>query len=183
MSEIHYMIDIEALGTSHDCVIVSVGIVKFKLKTGEILDKKYWELCLGEQQRAGRTIDSSTLMWWAKQSPEVLKALQSTDRIGILDFIREFNYFIREPGYYHAKGTNYDLEIIGNLYRLFKERPPFKYSKWLDARVYYFTGKALGILPKLANTRAHNALSDAEYQTEVVCAVFKAMQSNIGRKR
>ncbi len=178
-----YMIDIEALGTQRDCVIVSVGIVKFNIRTGETLDTKYWELGLGEQQRRGRTIDVGTVMWWSNQSSEALKALQiKPDRTTIEVFIREFNKFIEEKGYYSAKGTNYDLEIIGDLYRLYGQQAPFKYSKWLDARVYYFIGKQLGILPKYENTLAHNALADAEFQTKVVCTIHAAMQKHIKRQ-
>ena len=178
----HVMIDIECLGTSRDCIIVSVGAVRFDIKTGEISAKQYWELGLGEQQKRGRTIDSSTIMWWANQSVETLTALKSTNRIAILDFIREFNKFIEGKCFFWAKGTNYDLEIIGDLYRLYEQRPPFRYSKWLDARVYYFIGKQLGILPKYTNNAPHNALEDAAFQTKVICTIHAALQKHIKRQ-
>lgn len=179
MSEINYMIDIEALGTSRNCVIVSVGIVKFKIRTGEIFDEKYWELGLGEQQRKGRSIDSSTVMWWANQSPNTLKALSGKNRIPIADFIREFNHFIQDKGFYWAKGTNYDLEIITDLYRLYEQQPPFRYSKWSDARPYYNLAKQLRILPNIDREDAHNALEDAKFQTQVVCTVYKTISDAI----
>jgi hypothetical protein len=107
--------------------------------------------------------------------------LRATNRCAIIDFIGQFNKFIQEKGYYWAKGTNYDLEIISDLYKLYGQKTPFKYSKWLDARVYYYTGKQLGILPKFENACPHNALDDAIFQTKVVCKVFGAIQSNVGK--
>lgn len=175
----HIMIDIEALGTSRDCVIVSVGAVRFDLDTGKIHSSKYWDLGMGEQQRRGRTIDSSTIMWWANQTKETQQALRNTERSTIINFIGEFNKFIEGKVFYWAKGTNYDLEIISDLYRLYEQRPPFRYSKWVDARVYYLLGKKLGILPLEKNEGAHNALQDAEYQTRVVCQIHETLQRSV----
>lgn len=175
----HIMIDIEALGTSRDCVIVSVGATRFNLDTGHIIDREYWELNMRQQQKKGRTVDSDTIQWWSKQSEFTMKALQSNNRTAILEFIKEFNQFIQGKCFYWAKGTNYDLEIIGDLYKLYEQRPPFKYSKWVDARVFYMLGKKLKILPDAENEVIHNALADAEFQTNVVCAVYKAMYNRL----
>lgn len=179
MSEVNYMVDIEALGHSRDCIVVSVGIVKFKIRTCEILDEKYWELDMGGQKKLGRTIDTSTIQWWMGQTKESQQAISNTKRIEVLDFINEFEAFIKEPGYYWAKGTNYDFEILTNLFQQYWHDAPFKYSKWIDARVYYFLGKQLGILPKKKNEFAHNALIDALFQTEVVCEVHKQLQEGV----
>lgn len=173
----HYMFDLECLGHAHDCIVVSVGAVKFKLETGEILDQKYWELSLTEQKRKGRSIDVTTIQWWSQQPSEVLAALHGgAHRVTIEVFIREFNKFIEEKGYYWAKGTNYDLEILTNLYAQYGQQPPFKYSKWLDARVFYHLAKTLRIEPPRERIGAHNALADALYQTEVVCNIYKRLK-------
>ena len=178
----HIMIDIEALGTQRDCVIVSVGATRFNLSTGKIESKKYWELSMREQQQKGRTISADTVQWWSYQSTSTIMALQSNERKPILDFIKEFDQFIEGKCFFWAKGTNYDLEIISDLYRLYEQKPPFRYSKWVDARVYYFIGKYFGILPQLENQSAHNALEDATFQTKVVCAIHAAMQKHIPRR-
>lgn len=168
-----YMIDIECLGVNKDCVIVSVGVVAFNLQKGVILDQKYWELNLRQQQKAGRTISADTVQWWSAQSSNTLKALQNKSRTNIEDFIKEFNSFIEQKGYYWAKGTNYDLEILANLYNQYGHLSPFKYSKWSDARPFYRLAKDFKLEPPEDRSLAHNALDDAVYQAKVVCNVYR----------
>lgn len=178
----HIMLDIEALGTDRDCVIVSVGAVRFNLDSGHIIDKEYWELNMRQQQKDGRTISADTINWWSNQSPETIKALQSKNRCAINEFIGQFNNFIQGKCWYWAKGTNYDMEIVGNLYEMYGHKNPFKYSKWVDARVFYMLGKKLGILPTEKNDSAHNALADAEFQTRVVTSIYKTLSQHIPRR-
>lgn len=183
----HIMLDLEALGTSRDCVVVSVGAVKFNLNTGVILDERYWELDMHEQQKVlKRTIDAHTITWWSNQTPDTIKALQSHKRVGIEEFITEFTNFIKGPNFFWAKGTNYDLEILTDLHKAASiwinpsiNRTPFQYSKWVDARVYYLIGKELGIMPKHTNEGAHNALQDAIFQTKTVCQIHRTLKDSL----
>lgn len=178
------MIDLEALGHSHDCIVVSAGIVKFNLMNGNILDKKYWELNLKEQKRIGRTIDVTTVQWWALQSENTRKALSNRGRTDVFKFLHELREFIKEPGYYWAKGTNYDLAILENLNSHFNtseysQGRLFKYSKWCDARVMYLLDKEIVKLNRPSHSdEGHNALADAEFQTKVVCKVYNALKNN-----
>ena len=177
------MLDIEGLGVGRDAVVVSVGAVRFNLDTGKILNTQYWDLGLKEQQRKGRVISADTVCWWARQTPDVLSALTNTPRYPIEIFIKEFNQFIEGKCFFWAKGTNYDLEILTNLYQMYDQQSPFRYSKWVDARVYYMLGKRLGILPKKERTGAHNALADAIFQTEVVCHIHKELKDAIKARK
>lgn len=71
------MIDIETLDTAPEnkAVIVSVGMVKFNLldeDTWETIESDpdrsgYWVLPIEPQLKRGRTIGSSTLLWWVNQ--------------------------------------------------------------------------------------------------------------------
>lgn len=60
----HYMIDIETLGTSSDCMILSIAVVKFS--EDEIKDTLLLYPALQEQQIKGRKIEIDTLTWWMK---------------------------------------------------------------------------------------------------------------------
>lgn len=182
MNSTFYMFDIESLATSKNAVVVSVGAVKFKM-SGEVLDKKYWELNLREQEKKGRSLSSDTIRWWSMQSSEALSAIANGDRTPIEIFIKEFNHFIQEPGYYSSKGTNFDLEIIANLYADYGQYAPFKYSKWFDARAIYILAKELGIYDANRPEIPHNALSDAEYQTSVMIKVFNQLKESLANGR
>lgn len=179
-TDVHYQIDIESLATSRDAIIVSVGICKFSLESGVISDHKYWELNLRQQEKMGRKLSTDCIRWWSGQSKEALAAINNNNRVPLETFVKEFNDFIKDPGFYWSKGTNFDLELITNLYEQLGQYAPFKYSKWADARVMYLLGNRLQITPKdIERTGAHNALDDALYQTKVVCEVYRQIKQGI----
>ena len=61
----HAMIDIETLGTTPDCVVLSVGAVKFDpYKLEEPHSKMLWRPSGDEQINANRRVDQNTLEWW-----------------------------------------------------------------------------------------------------------------------
>ena len=65
------MIDIESLGTSPDCTILSIGVVLFDPKGMGITSKLELKPNVEEQTEIyKRSIDEGTLLWWSKQSPE-----------------------------------------------------------------------------------------------------------------
>ena len=69
---IHAMIDIETLGTSPDCVVLSVGAVKFDPFTNiEPHNRLLWRPSTEEQFKANRTVLDSTLEWWATQPKHI----------------------------------------------------------------------------------------------------------------
>ena len=70
----HAMIDIETLGTDPDCVVLSVGAVKFDPFTlNEPHSKTLWRPSADEQLNADRSVDQGTIEWWGKQAEELVK--------------------------------------------------------------------------------------------------------------
>ena len=66
------MIDIETLSTKNNAAILSIGAVKFNIKSG-VIDTYYQNIDASTAKKFNRDIDKSTLEWWSKQNPEALK--------------------------------------------------------------------------------------------------------------
>ena len=68
----HAMIDLETLGTKPDCVILTLGAIKFDPFTNEEPHSGlYQKLDIDEQDNLKRTQDESTIEWWGKQTQSV----------------------------------------------------------------------------------------------------------------
>ena len=68
----HAMIDLETLGTGPDCVVLTIGGVKFNPnEVSNTYQEFYYRFDVDEQLAKGRTTLQSTLDWWARQDKSV----------------------------------------------------------------------------------------------------------------
>ena len=68
----HAMIDLETLGTKPDCVVLTLGAIKFNPYKQTEPDKGlYIRLNVDEQTKMGRSVDDGTLEWWGKQDKAI----------------------------------------------------------------------------------------------------------------
>jgi DNA polymerase III epsilon subunit-like protein len=81
------MIDLETLGTSPDCTVLTIGGVKFDPnQVSNPYQEFYYRFDVDEQLEKGRTTLQSTLDWWARQEKSVRdEALGDEDRTPVLD--------------------------------------------------------------------------------------------------
>lgn len=161
------MIDIETMDTKPSSIVLSIGAVKFCLKTGRLGDEFHRVLNIQEQIDVGRTLSASTLQWWMKQSREA-KEVFLKPQYGVLDVLNDFTEYFQKEGtlFVWGNGASFDPVIIDNLYRSFKKQSPWQYWNVMDVRtIKRFLGKNdpiknLGI--------THNALDDSIAQAKYV---------------
>ena len=61
------MLDLETLGTRPDCVILTLGAIKFDpFSEKEPGPGIHFRLDIEDQLAKGRTVDDSTIEWWAQ---------------------------------------------------------------------------------------------------------------------
>ena len=61
----HGMIDLETLGVDPECVILTIGAIKFNpFNSIEPNNGLYLRCDVDEQTSLGRTVDDNTLAWW-----------------------------------------------------------------------------------------------------------------------
>lgn len=167
------MLDLETLGTHPDCVILTLGAIKFDpFGNREPGPGIYLRLDINEQLAIGRSTLDSTIEWWAKQDPEVreeaLGDSRSRTNIGVMK--KELNKFLVGVDHIWAQGPAFDIVILENLYRSQSWPIPWHFWQIRDSRTLF---SIHGDPRKLGRDQAHNALADCFYQAQAVQKIYK----------
>jgi len=167
------MVDLETLGTAHDCVVLSLGAVKFDLlgnddaKSIELndieegMDDRSLYFILPPQPK--RSVDQSTINWWKKQSPEARVVLDGNPTVEtIAEVQHNFFKFCEETEFLWGNGNMFDNAILRNL---FAPNFPYRYYQDMDYRTLKTLYMELGFttFPSYGSI-PHHALCDAKMQ-------------------
>ena len=89
------MLDIESLSTDPNCVILSIGVVRFDPKGMGVVEKLTLKPTIEDQTEIhNRNINEDTLRWWSTQSPEAMKeALGDDGRISFKECMEQLYKF------------------------------------------------------------------------------------------
>ena len=162
------MLDLETLGTRPDCVIMTLGAVKFDPfnPDREPGPGIYLRMDLDEQLALGRTVDDSTITWWAEQDARVrAEAWEGGDRSSIQELKRELNRFLVGVDEIWSQGPVFDIAILEDLYRSQNWGFPWYFWQIRDSRTLF---KVHGDPRARGRDQAHNALLDCVYQAKAV---------------
>ncbi len=160
----HAMIDLETLGTGPDCVVLTIGGVKFN--PNEISDTHnefYYRFDVDEQLAKGRTTLDSTIEWWGRQEKSVRdEALGDEGRTSVLEVLQHLNKWCVGVDVIWCQGPAFDIVILENMYQQYKHHVPWAFWKIRDSRTLF------SIMPsdprKEIEFAAHNALEDCKVQ-------------------
>lgn len=166
------MCDLEALNSSHDAVLISIGMVYFDLGKMELGPELYIELnqsALQEQLDLGRTWSLSTNIWWMQQSDAARevwsqKVGQVTNKEACKQLQQYFNIYpehgrnIRVWG----NGSTYDNICLQSYLKTFKQRIPWNYKGDMCYRTIKTLFGYRAVLDRQGTH--HNALDDAKTQ-------------------
>jgi hypothetical protein len=169
------MIDFETMGTHSDCVVLSLGAVRFT--RARVLDQGYWICNKQEQLKMRRTVSPETLTWWNNQTPDAKKVLRESEEcMGPIQHVMSALYsFVDKEDRIWSNGVDFDVQIAEHLYRSLHMRPPWKYY---NKRCYRTIKTMFQIEQKTPFTGVkHNALEDALYQAH---CLSKYLQANTG---
>lgn len=177
------MIDLETLGTSPGCAILSVGAVQFGL--GGLGLEFYAELHLASVLKAGCLVDARTLAWWVDQSKHDDLIARCT-KFGVAPafVLSEFCDFIDRSGGNQVRvwsnGASFDLPILGSAFKTFGyDDVPWKYY---NERCYRtLASQWWPLVPDdIREQPDHNALGDAKRQAAHVVAILRALKDTRG---
>jgi DNA polymerase III alpha subunit (gram-positive type) len=165
------MLDLETLGSKPGSVIVSIGAVKFG--EGKITESFYERIDPQSSLTAGLKIDSPTIAWWLRQSPEALSEIAKPGR-GLTTVLSLFSEWIDDKNAeVWGNGAAFDNVLLSVAYDAGGIAVPWHY--WNDR--CYRTLKNLHpeIEPEREGTH-HNALDDATTQALHLMTILKANQ-------
>ncbi|MDR0249986.1 MAG: 3'-5' exoribonuclease [Burkholderiales bacterium] len=168
-NRVHYVLDLETLGTRDDAIIASIGIV---LLEGGLQADCFYTAINTEQQ--GRSFDEETLDWWDEDAQdearaefipedEVAKAYMPT--LDKDDVLRAVDAFINESP--HApiwgNGSDFDNRILGNAFRQHGMEWPYSRNACLRTLRHIVGGERY--TPPVERIK-HIAINDAMNEAE-----------------
>ena len=174
----HAMIDIETLGTEPDCVVLSVGAVKFNpYNFQEPHAKKLWRPNVDQQTCAERSVLDSTLEWWAKQPQHIQdEAFNDEDRQSIAEFMQDLNKYLVGVDKIWCQGPQFDMVILEHLFKQFNHHRGWAFWQIMDCRTIF------NMMPadprKAIQQNLHSADADAYYQAVCVQQTFDHFNVN-----
>lgn len=171
----HVMSDIETLGLADNCLILSVGGVKFNSTT--ILDKFHVGIDPVDAERYGLKIDAATAWnYWADpKRDEARKRLFELPKIDLFGALDGFATWVNETplddrGSLWGKGATFDNVRIKNACQAVGLEYPFTYRQ---DECYRTLANRCPDVPYTQIGVMHDALDDAESQAVHLQAICK----------
>lgn len=165
------MLDLETLGTRPDCVILTLGAVKFnEFSSEEPGPGLYFRIDVDEQIAKGREVQDDTMLWWLSQPEDVREeALGESDRVSVETMYKQLNKFLVGADNIWAQGPLFDFAILENLYRQYGWPTPWQFWQIRDSRTLFGTHGDPRVKGKAG---LHNALEDCVSQAVGVQQVY-----------
>lgn len=165
------MVDIETLGTSPGCIILSIGAVKFN--TDGLGAKFYRSVNAKSCEAAGLTADMDTLDWWLSQDKDAQEVL--TGGRSLKPVLNEFSTFYKGSSEIWANAPTFDCSIMRAAYHALDMDEPWNYY---DERCYRTLKTLPGYVKVEMEGTKHDALDDAKHQAEAIVQTLQNMESN-----
>ncbi len=179
MTELHFMIDLETMGTGADAPIMAIGVQVFDPIEGTLGNTFYRGILLASN--GDRPIDPNTVEWWLDQSKSAQGALLSGERINLACALMELDLFMEAQTrdkwlaskdiQIWSNGPTFDEVIIRHAFG--KKRFPVSFRGSRCCRTMSYIARTAGLEATPHSGVAHSALGDATHQAELVIAAFK----------
>ena len=168
------MIDLETLGVSPGCCILSIGAIKFCPDIGKVDLREnafYKVLDWRDQEFEGFTIESDIWNWWDKQLKDAKMSLLGRDDLKMT--IENFCEFLPENPIVWGNGSSFDISILEYVYRYYKIEIPWKFWNIRDCRTLkaLYESRRGGLSLKMSGTK-HLAIDDAISQSKQICKIW-----------
>jgi hypothetical protein len=147
---IRHIFDLETLDTANTAVVLSLGIVPFRI-TGnntfiELVNQGINILFDTDiQKEKGCTVSEETLAWWSGQGASAQTVLTGGNREDPHDLheiiLNSLGQTVPKTRWY-ARGLHFDMAIINNLCNKFELRQPWGYQDGRDLRTWFDFYKA-----------------------------------------
>lgn len=175
------MIDMETLDTSPECVILTIGAVRFDPKGNGVVEKLELRPTIEDQTDLyNRRIDEGTLTWWSSQSPDAIEeAMGDQGRISFRESMERLYKFCWNRRAIWSNGAAFDVVVAETAFRqVLTDKPnpiPWPYYTVRDTRTLYEMANVSLKDAKYKTKTTHKAVEDAEHQALVVQDAYKKL--------
>lgn len=173
----NFMVDLETMGTTPYSAIVSIGVVQFDLKTGELGKEFYRTIDLQSCLDAGLHTDQSTVDWWKKQSQATRDKLYiDTKPLSVV--LQEFSGWLKNITdsykYMWGNSASFDLGLLSQAYN--KLNLPIPWAFWNERCCRTIVALNEFIKEKTAKpSGAHDPIIDCKVQIDYVVRTIKSI--------
>ena len=179
------MIDIESLDTSPNCVILTIGAVRFDPRGMGVVEKLELRPTIEEQtEKYNRVVNEDTLRWWSTQSEAAMEeAMGDRDRISFRECMETLYKFCWNRRAVWSNGAGFDVVAMESAWRQLDMRIPWPYYTVRDTRTLYEIAGVSLKDAKYKTMTTHKAVEDAEHQALVVQdAYMKLMKAGLAQR-
>lgn len=133
------MVDLETLDTSPNCVILTIGAVRFDPKGAGVVEKLELRPTMEEQtEKYNRVISEDTLRWWGEQSQDAQnEAFGDHGRQSFDECMEALYKFCWNRRAVWSHGAGFDVVAIESGFRQTNKRIPWPYHSVRDTRTLF----------------------------------------------
>lgn len=178
------MLDFETLGTSHNAVLCSAGLVRFNIENGDIIATAHYFADPEDAVLHGRVIEPGTVMWWMKQSDaardELFRGMDGALKWS--SFLHHIIGFIEQswkemppnedPLRLWSNGSNFDISLLENALTQANIPATWPFRAARDMRTLVDIARPFKS-DVVREGVQHSALDDAIYQAKVVSQLWQ----------
>lgn len=167
------MIDLETLGVSAGCAIVSIGAVLFN--EHELGSRFYTVIYSASCMRYGLRADVSTLDWWSAQAPTAKAVLEMASNpamsLSLDRGLTSFAQWFKDTGATRlwALGAAFDLGVLAAAYRVADIEQPWPFH---CERCFRTLRTQSDVPPPEFGGVPHIAVDDASHQAKHLQAIL-----------
>ena len=171
------MIDMETLSTSPNCVILTIGAVRFDPRGEGVVERLELRPTIEEQtEQFNRHIDPDTVAWWGQQSEGAMEeALGDQGRISYRDALEQLRKFCWNRNAVWSNGATFDIVVAENAFRQVDIKTPWNFWAIRDTRTLFDIAKVK--LSDGGHSTSHKAVEDCERQVAVVQMAYKKLMA------
>jgi len=177
----HISLDIETAGSRPGSAVLSIAAVDFWPQTPEnpIAKRFFRVIDLWDSLMVGLTVDQDTLNWWMQQDKRARDRAQTDrGRVSVFEALQDFEAYLggtaSKDTRIWAKGPDFDVVMMAEVYRKTGRRIPWSYRRVRDVRtIMALTGGQ--VKEDKANRIEHDALDDALMQAEAVVKAYSLL--------
>lgn len=173
----HIMQDLETLDTAPSALVLSIGAVRFDPMDVNSPSKPFYVVLNHDDQlERGRTVSTSTQLWWDKQSPEA-QAIFEQPRMNTMHALEAFtDFYFTEPNtLIWGNGADFDNTILASLFNSFGLPQPWKYKHSRCYRTLRGFEMPFDFMEPEREGTHHDALDDALHQAKVMRLMVNAL--------
>jgi hypothetical protein len=170
----HVMIDLETLGSTPGCAILSLGVVRFDPSRNALGTELYRRVNLESSLRAGLKVDGETFYWWLKQSERAREELFNGPMFSLSGVLEQLNLFLKPDDCLWSHGASFDLGVLACAYSVLGFNRPWNFRQERDTRTLLVQAG----MTMTKNVDAHQALHDARQQALVIMQAMKKVGWN-----